>query len=117
MTPDKIAQALGEGYNIICATCRNHHNRHVDGSCVPDGTICHGPLMGGNFPQYNGHYHRDQFKRICLRCGSTRLARQVVVAGRLEFGLCQEHASILDNLVSDNKGVADVSRKVLVLAV
>jgi hypothetical protein len=97
-----IEAALKQGFPISCATCVHFYAACAAGLPSCGKTLCGGPIVGRDFPEYKGQIPRNKFEAICLMCGSVDLACHVVVAGKEQrFGLCKEHEHTFTGVVTN----------------
>jgi len=100
----KIAAAIGDGLNVVCATCENYWNARDRG--VPDGRClavdgCGGPIAGGAFHEYKGPM--TQFDQFCFRCGNKATHAIRVSEHPRVIGVCVEHIELMKKLKPEGK--------------
>lgn len=99
--PD-IETALKEGNPITCATCVHFFEARAKGLDTCGKTLCGGPIIGRDFPEYKGQIPRNKFSEICLLCGSGILYCHMVVPGKDQrFGLCLAHKDALNGIITN----------------
>jgi len=87
---------------ITCATCVHFYAALAAGRESCGKTLCGGPVIGRDFPEYKGQIPRNKFAEICLMCGSGILYCHIVVSGKEQrFGLCAEHKDALNGIVNN----------------
>lgn len=97
---DRTAAFMAQNYPVICATCvklPKGINRGLGGCGV---STCGGPMHRSGpraFPDYDGPIPSESLSTICLKCGHSKIARQVVI-GERRLGLCESHKGIFDKM-------------------
>jgi hypothetical protein len=94
---------MGKGLPITCASC--FHLNTAVWKCDRKDT-CGGPMVGRDFPDYEGVLNRDRFQERCLVCGGGALSHSMLI-GTTRFGLCAEHVSIFQTLKSPTGHITD----------
>ena len=94
MLTDDIIRAMQNGAPVTCATCPRYHN---------GGGLCGmqtwgGPLLGRDFPDYNGLIPRERFVDRCLVCGSDK-PRFGIIGLPTKFSLCAKHKKLFSESV------------------
>ena len=105
----KVAAAIGNGLNVVCATCENYwdaRDRDIpDGRCLAtDG--CGGPIAGGAFHEYRGPM--TQFDQFCFRCGNKATHAVRVSEHPRVIGVCVEHIDLMKSLKPEGKRAPNV---------
>lgn len=97
-----VEAALKQKFPITCATCVHFHTACALGKPTCGKTLCGGPVVSMDFPEYKGQIPRNKFSEICLMCGSGKLYSHIVVFGKEQrFGLCFEHKDALSGIVTN----------------
>ena len=101
VTAGDIEEALKQGFPITCATCVHFYAACAQGLPSCGKTECGGPVVGRDFPDYQGQIAREKFSEICLLCGDSNIRYKVVVGGKPRFALCEQHKSAFSGVVPD----------------
>jgi len=87
---------MAQGYAFVCATCEKLHRAHNSGftdgcEAALSGKDCAGPIVGGNFPLYEGPLTKEALATMCFRCGKEAdIAVQPKTGGQM-IGACKAH--------------------------
>lgn len=106
MDKSLVRSFVEKGWPIICATCTHLPeglDKGLNGCAKSLSRECSGPKGGSTFPEYSGPIPRPMFPFMCLICGHSQIKLQVVVAGKPEFALCDQHVKSLDGLSQQPK--------------
>lgn len=109
LDPMKIAGAIGNGLNVVCATCENYWEARDRG--VPDDRClskdgCGSPIAGDAFHEYKGPM--SQFDQFCFRCGNKATHAVRVSKHPRVIGVCSHHIDLMKTLKPVGKQAPDV---------
>ncbi len=90
-----VTQYMTEGYAFTCAMCSKLWRSKQQGNdkCEAGmkGLTCNGPMVGSDFPLYEGPLTNESRMSLCFRCGQESDFGVKMAAGNKILGVCKQH--------------------------
>jgi len=105
----KVAAAVGNGLNVVCATCDNYWDARDRG--IPEGRClsmdrCGSPIAGDAFHEYKGPM--TQFDKFCFVCGNKATHAVRASDHPRVVGICVDHIYLMKKLKPEGKQAPNV---------
>lgn len=93
ITDQMVQEALSNKVSFVCATCRKFWKGAERGEqceAFKEGKPCGGPIVGLDFPEYDGMMTRSSLAGHCFVCGNESDGVMERSGGKL-VGFCKRH--------------------------